>query len=140
MKHKGDSMDKAIYDKGKVADVVVLDNVALDKTKDNPLSNYVQPAFFTIVGIDCRDYKDRSYLLRDMAGMEFNIDPEYGWWLVKLEDWYKNKQQVYSESIKRKENKIDKLNNQIEILKEILTNQGIRIVTEVQVRELGITL
>lgn len=135
-------MDNAIYDNGKVADVVVLDNVTLDKSEGSPLSDYIQPAFFTIVELhfsnDCRD-TITSYLIRDSDGAEFDVSSRYGWYLVRLVDWVENKEQLRRETIKHKENKIIQLQYQLDILKEILTNQGIRIVKESQAKELGLT-
>lgn len=140
-------MENAIFNKGKKGDVVVLDGIVLDKIEDNPLYGYDQPAFFTITGTKwdsdtSREDKDMLYVLRDMSGKEFSVNGSgycgCGWWLVKLDDWAKSKIGKYEEILEYEREQKEKLKHQIEILKDILTNQGIRIVKENQAKELGL--
>lgn len=126
-------MKDAIYDKGEKGDIVVLDNVALSESE---LSSYAQPAFFTIVEVKCGS--DVVYVLKDMFGKEFTAGIDDGWWLVELTAWVKNKEKYHTDMLDREHLKVERLSHQIEILKDILINQGIRIVSEKQLKDLGI--
>jgi len=141
-------MKDAIFDKGKVNDIVVLDNVTFGKenifAKYKKLAKYEQPAFFTIVAavqLSTEDEKFMSYTLRDSQGIEFDVrQPDSGWLLVEVNNWAKNKEECYKDSIYNEQVKINKLSHQNEILKEILIKQGIRIVSQAQAKDLGIDI
>lgn len=133
-------MEGAIYSNGKKGDIVVLDNVIMS---DIPLSNYRQPAFFAIVEVkwqsdNSRDDKDMLYVLKDMFGKEFSVNVDAGWWLVELTTWAKAKEKYYTDKFNEEHLRTEKLYHQIEILKDILIHQGIRIVSEEQLKELDI--
>ena len=141
---KGLIMKDAIYDKGKVNDIVVLDNVELNLEKETSktLIKYEQPAFFTIVKIVIKienQIDKKFYLLRDSTGKEFDVSSsDYGGFFLEASNWARNKEQYYKEKLKDEQNKAEKLIHQQEILKEILTIQGIRIVPENQAKDIGI--
>ena len=137
-------MENAIFNKGKKGDIVVLDNVTLSSDGDKPLSKYHQPAFFMIIEVKwgsdkSRDDKDMMYVLKDTSGSEFTVGANCGWWLVRLDDWAKFKEEKHAEILEYEREQKEKLKYQIEILRDILTNQGIRIVKESQAKELGLS-
>lgn len=130
-----------IYEKGHEGQVVVLDNVSFGENPDPkkyPLAFYAQPTIFTILKGTAE-----GYILSDQNGKEvlvpgeFNGRPSYGY-LYDANEWVQWAMAHHSEKMGRKDKKVESLEGQLAMLKDILTKQGIRIVTEAQAKQLGL--
>ena len=104
----------------------------------NPLLRYDTPAIFTVVEVPGSDNGTRL-LLRDIYGIEINRSVSLG--PVSTTMWPSGgmfQYQRLQELLRRKNNKIDQQDGQLQILKDILKAQGIRIVTAEQAEALGL--
>lgn len=136
---------KAIYGKGTVGQMVIFGQrvdwgVNPDPTK-KPLSQYTCPSIFTIV--EKVEGKDGYFILRDANGKLIKLQDEYygascGAYIYDAQEWLVWNEMHEKEKFSRKERKIAQLEGHLELLKDILIKQGIRIVTKAQAEDLGL--
>lgn len=133
----------AIYTRGRVGQAVILDYVSFGDNPDltkYPLASYAQPYAFTIAEkVEGKqgyyvvvDDKDKRIVLRDE---HYGASCSY---LYDANDWISWQKEKAREKLARKERKIEQLEGNLALLKDILVNQGIRIVSEATARKLGI--
>lgn len=134
----------AIYGKGEVGQMVIYgERVSWEKTLDAttpPLSQYACPSIFTIV--EKLEGEDGYYILRDVAGNLIKLQDRYcessGEYLYDAQAWLTWNAMKNKEIDIRNEEEIAQLKMQVELLKDILVKQGIRIVTSEQATKLGL--
>ena len=133
---------RAIYEKGKVGQMVILGErvnwgVNPDPRK-KPLSQYTYPSIFTIV--EKVEGKEGYYILKDANSNSIKVTFEScdSWWLYDAQEWLNFNKMHEKEKLSRKERKIEQLQGHVDLLKDILIKQGTRIVTEKQIKDLGI--
>lgn len=135
---------KAIYGKGKVGQMVIYGErvdwgVNPDPMK-YPLSQYSSPSIFTIV--EKVEGKDGYYVLQDFKGKCFKLQDEYYGasesYLYDAQEWLEWNDRYEKEIRTIKNKKITQLESHLELLTNILTKQGVRIVTKAQAKELGL--
>jgi len=131
-----------IFKNGRVGQCVVLTNVGYSPDADlevNPLAGYAQPAIFTIIG-----KTEHAYTLKDTNGKIFVVaDRSFGAscaYLYDAQQWAQWCKAHEAEKLARKQNKIEQLEAQVDLLKSILIKQGIRVVTVEQADALGLSL
>lgn len=135
-----------IYSSGKVGMVVVLDHVHL--SSDSPFAGYKQPAFFTIVEDRTPETRFQGvYLLRDSAG---NLIPSQegsdtdkcsgsiSSYLIEVTEWLRWRDENTTKAIATRDAAIRDLKAKLSVLKEVMENQGVRVVTQEQAKVLGI--
>lgn len=133
---------RAIYEKGKVGQMVILgEKIYWGENPDpieKPLSQYNYPSIFTIV--EKVEGKEGYYILRDANGNSIKVTFEScdSWWLYDAQEWLNFNKMHEKEKLSRKERKIEQLQGHVDLLKDILIKQGTRIVTEKQTKDLGI--
>ncbi len=134
----------AIYGKGKVGQTVIFGQrvnwgVTPDTTK-YPLSKYPCPSIFTIV--ERKEGKDGYYILSDANGNRIKLQDEFHGtsesYLYDAQEWLTWNAMHEMEKLSRKQRKIAQLEGIVELLKDILIKQGVRIVTEAQAKDLGL--
>jgi len=118
-------MKDAIYDKGKINQIVVLDNISMSKSDNDVLSTYVQPAFFVLKSVKFTSYIDRDdehmYTLEDSLGSMFDVSvSKFGWYLRDINSWATDKKLQHEQIVTSMQRKIVSLKDQIEILKEVI--------------------
>ena len=121
---------------GKVGQTVI----CFGQKSDSKLSQYTSPTIFTIV--EKKDGKDGYYMLADSNNNTIKVQSEY--YGASTCDFYDaqkwltwiDAENSRMSSISNKE--IEKLENNVALLKEILIKQGIHIVTEEQAKNLDI--
>jgi hypothetical protein len=132
---------KAIFSKGYVGQVVILDNVSYPQNSNDPLAAYPQPALFTIV--EKVEEQEGCYVLQDTTGKKVHLlDERHGlstWWLCDAAEWLEWNGQHNDEKLKRKERRIELLDAHLSLLRDILVKQGFRVITKEQAQELGIS-
>lgn len=135
---------RAIYGKGTVGQMVIFGQrvdwgVNPDPT-ESPLSQYSCPSIFTIV--EKVEGEEGYYILRDVNGNLIKLqDKWYGAserYLYDAQEWLEWNVMREKEKFSRKERKIAQLEGHLELLKDILIKQGIRIVTKAQAEDLGL--
>lgn len=137
-------MKCAIYEKGKKGQIVVLDGVSFGEDSKDPLAKCLQPSFFLItetkyISDISRDKKYLVYILKDTYGGELTVSAEDGgWWLVDINEWTKEQKHKHESLIESKEKKIEKLQNKIEVLIEVLSQHEVKFITEKQAKEIGL--
>lgn len=133
---------ESIGSKGKVGQMVIFGHrmdwgVNPDPTK-YPLSQYPYPSIFTIV--EKQEGKNGYYILSDAKGTRIKLQDEYYGAstsdLYDAQEWLTWNNMREEENFSRNQIEIDRLEDHIELLKDILIKQGIRIVTEAQVKDL----
>jgi len=134
---------RAIYSKGRVGQVVILDHVNYGDNPDltkYPLAQYAQPYAFTIV--EKAEGKEGYYVVVDKEGNRVVLrDEHFGAsepYLYDANEWLAWQRMHEREKLARKERKIEQLEGHLALLKEILTKQGIRLVSEETAKKLGI--
>lgn len=132
----------AIYSKGKVGQMVIFGErvdwgVNPDPTK-NPLSQYPCPSIFTIV--EKQEGENGYYILKDAKGNSIKVtfDSCDSWWLYDSQEWLTCNDFHEKEKLSFKQRKIEQLEGHLELLKDIIIKQGIRIVTKAQAEDLGL--
>lgn len=133
-----------LYSKGRVGMVVVLDYVSLPK--DDPFAKYQQPAFFTIVeDLSPEDRFNGVYVLRDSEGNlvrdelpKGRFESTIASYLAEVSVWWAWVAARNAQSIARRDATINDLSIRCSVLKEVMQNQGVRVVTEEQAKTLGI--
>ena len=133
---------QAIYLDGEVGQTVIygqqVDYGRNPDPTEKPLSQYSCPSIFTIV--EKIDGQSGYYILRDAKGNYIKVSNVSSdcWWLYDAQEWLTWSAMHEKEKLSRKQRKIEQLEGHIELLKDILIKQGIRIVTEAQAKNLGI--
>ncbi|MBL7058043.1 hypothetical protein ISS03_01780 [Patescibacteria group bacterium] len=133
----------AIYGKGRVGQVVILDQVSYGDNPDltkYPLAKYPQPYAFTIV--EKVEGKDGYYVVLDDEDNRLVLRNEYpgasGSYLYDANEWISWERMYKQEKLARKERKIQQLEDHVARLKDTLVNLGFLIVSEEVVKKLGI--
>ncbi len=131
-----------IYGKGRVGQMVVLDNVQLHHTC--PLVKYPQPHVFTIAEKIGGGEREDIYILVDQDGNRVlgegsQYGEGYGGHLYDLVEWVTWMTERTKEKLARKERKIALLEAHLQLLKDILIKQGVRVVSQETAKQLGIT-
>lgn len=127
-----------ISDKGYIGQIVVLDHVTYDK--DHELSKYSQPYAFTIV--EKIPGESGYYVMKDQDGVEIIVKDTYKGaseiYMYDLHEWLIWNSQNTKSKLGKKDDKIKKLEDHLDLLKRILTDQGFRVISETQAKKLGI--
>lgn len=132
----------AIYSEGKVGQMVIFgQRVDWGENPDpieKPLSQYSCPSIFTIV--EKQEGENGYYILKDAKdnSIKVTFDSCDSWYLYDSQEWLTWNDLHEKEKLSRKQRKIEQLESHKELLKDILTKQGIRIVTEAQAKDLGL--
>ncbi len=134
----------AIHSKGQIGQsVVYCENVNWGKNPTpevSPLSQYTPPAIFKITSKVPGD--EGYYVLTDMDGniirARFTGISNTSAYLYDMQEWVTWNEGRIAEKLSRKEHKIELLQGQVDLLKNILVQQGIRIVTQEQAEKLGL--
>jgi len=136
---------RAIYRNGRVGQVVILDNVSYGNSPDfdkYPLARYPQPTIFTIV--EKTEGKDGHYVVLDPKGNRLVLrDEDHGASepnLFDASEWFAWNAMRERDKLASKERRIEQLEGQLALLKDILTKQGFRIVSMEQAEKLGIEI
>lgn len=130
---------KRLYGHGRVGMIVVLDHVSLGK--EHPFAKYAQPAFFTIVEDWTPEERFNGvYVLHDSEGTV--ILPEetsnIASYLTEVSVWAAWKAATTAEAIATRDDRIHNLLVREGVLKEVMQNQGVRVVTTEQAKTLGL--
>ncbi len=131
-----------ICNKGSVGQMVILGSrVDWGNNPDpvaKPLSKYPYLSLFTIVVKATNE--DGYYILSDAKGEQIKVSMKGTdhWYLYDAQEWLNFNHLRETEKFARKERKISQLEGHVDLLKDILVKQGIRIVTEDQAKKLGI--
>jgi hypothetical protein len=122
-----------IYQEGHESQVVVLTSVSLGE--NFPLGRYPQPYFFVIIG-----RSEDSYTLRDAEGQEVTVpfETHLQWYLYDANEWVQWDLKRRKVADKKAQRRLDSVIQQRDLLRAILTDQGVRVVTEEQARQLGL--
>lgn len=106
----------------------------------NPLSQYSYATIFTIVEIVAG--KEGYYVLSDVNGNLIKLQDEYygasAEYLFDAQEWLTWNVMREEEKFSRKQRKIEQLEGHLELLKNILTNQGVRIISDTKAKALGL--
>ena len=135
----------AIYGNGEVGQQVIYgqryDWGANPNPKIAPLSQYPCPSIFTIVE-KIEESIGGYYILTDIKGnrikLEYFFSSSGAGALYDAQEWLTWSYMHEKEKISCKQRKIEQLEAQVELLKDVLIKQGTRIVTEAQAQELGL--
>lgn len=141
-----------LYSGGRVGMMVVLDHVSL--SKDDPFAKYQQPAFFTIVEDltpeerchPLRVLLNGDYILQDQEGNRIrtvtNPEGRFGTnvasYLSEVSVWSAWMATSHAKAISTRDSQIHDLAVRVAVLKEVMQNQGVRVVTTEQAKTLGI--
>jgi hypothetical protein len=127
---------KPLGGKGRVGQVVVLAFVKLREAE--PLAKYSQPSIFTIaerVGDSCR--------LVDSEGMSVTVKRFHARlcldWFYDATEFLRWNAEREEAEMWRRDQKEHNLCRSVELLTGIMERQGVRVITESQAAELGIT-
>ena len=129
---------RRIHGNGTVGMMVVLDHVSM--SPDEPFSHYRLPAFFTLTGSAREETPGYHavYVMRDTGGNTVSTQGSIPSYLIEVDDWQKwrsnREDQTHSDQIR----KITTLRDRLELLKEIMMGQGVRVITNEQAVALGI--
>lgn len=135
----------SIGNEGRVGQVIILgEKVDWEKitfNSENPLSNYPYLSVFTIV---LKNEHDEYYVLCDSNNKKFILH----WrtltsnvsYLYDITTWLEFNATREAQKISRKQRKIEQLEGHVDLLKDILIKQGIRIITEKQANTLGLNV
>jgi hypothetical protein len=139
---------KSIGTSGFVGQIVIygrnVDWSSPDKTVEEvaelqPLSRYEAPAVFKIIQKILG--KDGYYILEDSNKKPIRVQCEhygaYSTYLFDAQDWVTWDTSHKLEKLSRKQRKVEQLEGHLALLKDILVNQGFRVITEEQANELG---
>ena len=117
----------------KVGDVVVLDYIHLDER--SPLFGLTQPSFFFVLHVTVVNYTLRDLVTRDHIAVSIS---ECGDYLYPVEKWGTCISELRRREVKAAKTKINLLEHDKELLKEILSATGFRLVSENEARQLEI--
>ena len=125
-----------IYSNGAVGQVVALYNVIL--SDNNILYGYPQPSLFTIAEKD--EAEDGHYTLRDMKGEIVKIEQGRCHCFYDAQELVNAMQREQEIKALKHKRTSDNFNLQVQLLKSILVEQGMKLVTQSQLDALGLTL
>lgn len=128
----------AISGNGKVGQLIILGeriDWGLNPTK-YPLSKYPFLSTFTI--LEKKEGRQGSYVLKDTNGDSISLQANDACCLYDLQEWLTWNAAREAEKTSNNAKKIKQLENNIELLKDILIKQGVRIVTEEQAKSLNL--
>ena len=134
----------AIHSSGQIGQsVIYCENVDWGKDPDpesRPLSQYTPPAIFRITSKVPGD--EGYYVLTDSDGniirARYSGICNTSSYLYDAQEWLTWNAGRNAEKFSRKERKIEHLQGQVDLLKDILVKQGVRIVTQEQANKLGL--
>lgn len=131
----------AIYSKGNIGQMVIfgqqVDWGVNPSPTQRPLSQYSCPSIFTIV--EKNEEVLGYYILRDIKGNRIKVDLRNdSAYLYDAQEWLTWNNLRENEKFSRKQRKIEQLEGHVELLKDILIKQGVRIVTKAQAEDLGL--
>lgn len=132
---------ESVWKNGVVGQKVVVDYVGWGQTSETggePITGYPLKTRFTIIEVIQKNEHANNYRLRDEEGDEFVIDSRHTGYLYDIEDWYEFHLAKKDDELKRKKRRLRLVESHLDLLKGILTAQGIRIVTAEQAEALGI--
>lgn len=107
-------------------------------TKCYPLSMYPCPSIFTIVELGSSPCWLEGYTLSDSKGNHIYLPMHEGSYIFDAQEWLTWNAMREKEKFSRKQRKIEQLEGHVDLLKDILIKQGVRVVTEEQARVLNI--
>jgi hypothetical protein len=122
---------RAVYHRGRVGQIVILDHGGFGKNSPHPLAKYPTRAVFTIIE-HCETDCNCDYVLQDKDGNRFTDEANY---LYDLNEWIAWRIGRDEEKLQRNDRKIELQQAQIDILKSAIG--GIRVITEDQLKMLG---
>ncbi len=133
-----------LYGNVRPGQVVVLTHVSYGTEPDLkkwPLAAYPQPSFFTIVKkLPDPERADNTRsawcLLRDASGKEF--EAELGTGLHHAHEWATWIVAKHAEDTRQKNARIQQVESQVALLRSILIEQGVKVITTEKARALGI--
>ncbi len=131
----------ALYSRGGVGRLVILDSVCFGEKSISPLAKYPLRTIFTIVEKKFTDNWNYSYVLSDKDGNRFVLtrDSNNTGYIYDLEEWSLFQYEKAQEHQVRKNAKITHLESQVALLKDILIKQGVRVITQEQAKALGLS-
>lgn len=124
---------------GRVWQVVILDRVNFGESPNfekYPLAKYSQPSAFVI--IEKVNGEPGVYYALDNDGQRIKLSDNDNHYLYDAGEWLAWRTMHEKEKLGRKERRIEHLEGQVALMKEILSNQGVKIVSEKVAKELGI--
>ena len=134
-----------IYQNGRIGQMVVLDYVSYGENPDfskYPLAKYSHPSVFTIVE-KVEGTTDGYYVVRDEEGNLVRLHNEWSGAseasLYDFRHWNEWRTVREEEERNRRDRAIETLKDRVDLLKKILVEQGFRVVSEKQAKELGIS-
>lgn len=131
----------AIYSSGRVNQVIILgkkvDWGESPNAEKYPLSQYPYLTVFTIVGISTHP-EEKYYVLRNPDGKNFILKFGEADYLYDIKEWLEFNAIREAEKMAHKQRKIETLESQVDLLKDILVKQGVRVLTKEQAKALGI--
>lgn len=139
------SEPKRLYGGGSVGMIVVLDSISLEP--ENPFAKYSQPAFFTIVEDLTPERRfNGDYVLQDSTGNRIRTvaDPNdrsgsnVSSYLTEVNVWAAWKAETHAKAIETRDQRIERGLVRVAILKDVLVEQGFRLITTEQAAALGI--
>ncbi len=132
----------SLYAEAKPGQMVVLTAVSWGEnpnTKMWPLAAYPQPSLFVVVGVAPNDERHigvAMFLLRDMNGKEFATPLGIG--IHDASDWLTWNAGKHREDLRQKNARIQHLEAQVALLRGILVDQGVKLITPEQAKTLGL--
>ncbi|MCX6744361.1 MAG: hypothetical protein NTX82_02460 [Candidatus Parcubacteria bacterium] len=124
----------AIYGLGQEGQMVVVDHVSWAANSDTPpdlakypLAAYNKPSLFVI-----KERKQNSYILIDNQGKEIEVDRDDGSYLYPAQEWAEFRKEEALEKFRRKDARIAHLESQVDLLRNILIQQGVKLITSEQ--------
>lgn len=120
-----------LYDKVRIGRAVVLTFVSLGE--DHPLFQYSQPAVFVV-----RNRSRMTLTLLDHMDQEVVVPLSVAGDLFDAHEWAQWNRGREVEKVTRKDAKIKSLEGNVDLLSDILTKQGVRVITREDAERLGI--
>jgi hypothetical protein len=134
---KVDSIDS----RAEIGQVVILDHVNFggnpNSTK-HPLAKYPQPCAFTIVDKEKDADGYGCFVVLDDKGNRIALSWTDASYLYEANEWLAWNRAHAREKLSRKERRIELLEGHLDLLKSIMAQQGVRIVSEEVAKQLGI--
>lgn len=125
------------YD-AKPGQVLVLTHVSYERCKETeyPQMHYPQPAFFTVVEKLEKEGYDQPFILRDTVGNEIKVRLGIGFY--DAQEWALWSAAKQAEDLRQKNARIQHVESQVALLRGILIEQGMKIITTEEAKRLGI--
>lgn len=118
--------------------MVVLDHVSM--SPGEPFSHYRLPAFFTILEITREETAGYHavYTMRDTGGNTVSTQGSIPSYLIEVDEWETWRTNREDQTHADQSRKISTLRDRLELLKEIMMGQGVRVISNEQAEKLGI--